>query len=312
MHQVSEYFNQGSKDLQKNQEAAYGQEAIAHSLHTKWIGKEIYFYEETDSTNMQAQIKAEQGVNNGTLFVADKQTAGRGRRGRTWESPGGSNLYFTLLLKPSFAPDKASMLTLVMAMAVVRGMEKQLGRCGKYKGNLLPDHEQMLEENRPLFDKGMPGIKWPNDIVADGKKLCGILTEMSLKGSLIESVAIGVGINVYQQAFVPEVVPNATNIEEAYGQRLSRTALLADILEAFEEEYEVFEQQLSLVGLKEQYNIRLVNLNREVKVLDPKGEYEGVARGITDTGELLVELTDGSMTEVYAGEVSVRGVYGYV
>ena len=83
-------------------------------------------------------------------------------------------------------------------------------------------------------------------------------------------------------------------------------------MEAFEEEYEVFEQQLSLVGLKEQYNIRLVNLNREVKVLDPKGEYEGVARGITDTGELLVELTDGSMTEVYAGEVSVRGVYGYV
>ncbi len=290
-------------------------------LQTKYIGKRIFFYECTDSTNVRAKLLAEgregygypcsehgeshgdlgvsansdmpecrdgstRAEHHGTLVAADCQTAGRGRRGREWDSPAGKNIYFTLLLKPDFAPDKAPMLTLVMAMAVARGVEKIIGTpCS---------------------------IKWPNDLVINGRKICGILTEMSVEQGRIAHVLIGVGINVNKQQFAPELVDKATDMETECGRSVSRQELLQTILEAFEEEYELFCKTCDLSGIRERYNACLVNSDREVRVLDPKGEYTGIARGINDVGELLVELPDGSVAEVYAGEVSVRGIYGYV
>lgn len=259
---------------------------IVSRLRTKWVGHPVRFYEKTGSTNIQAKMEGENGGQSGMLFVADQQTAGRGRRGRSWDSPAGTNVYFTLLLKPDFAPDKAAMLTIVMAMAVARGIEK----AG------VPN----------------PGIKWPNDIVVNGKKVCGILTEMSTEREYIQHVVIGVGINVKKQDFAPEIADKATTLEVECGYPVSRSALVADIMEAFEEYYESFVQTEDLSGLQEAYDAMLVNKGREVCVLDPKGEYRGIARGINATGELLVEMPDGSIREVYAGEVSVRGIYGYV
>jgi len=260
-------------------------EQILSNIKTKQFGKSVYFFACTDSTNVQANRLAEEGANHGSVIVAEEQTAGRGRRGRNWESPAGKNLYFTLLLKPDFAPDKASMLTLVMALAVRKGLKICLKEVG---------------------------IKWPNDLVINGKKICGILTEMTLEQGHIKHVIIGVGINVEEQDFAPELVDKATSVEAECGIRLRKEMLLAEIMQAFEEYYENFVQNNDLTGLQEEYNACLINCDREVCVLDPKGAFRGIARGINSAGELLVEKPDGEVTCVYAGEVSVRGLYGYV
>lgn len=282
--------NKGYLLVDDGPEAVFGQHELESRLQgqTNWIGKQLTFYSVTDSTNAQAKLAAEQGdAEHGALYVADMQTLGRGRRGREWKSPAGTNIYFTLLLKPQMSPDKASMLTLVMAMAVAKGI-------GRY-----------VDE---------AGIKWPNDIVVDGRKACGILTEMSLsvESASIQYVVVGVGINVGKQEFSPELQQTAISLEEACGKKVPRSMLLGDILECFEKYYDLFLQSGDLSLLQEEYNTLLVNVGRRVRVLDPKGEFEGEAEGITKTGELLVKTEDGTVQEVYAGEVSVRGIYGYV
>lgn len=254
-------------------------------MDTEWAGHEIYFYAETDSTNLRAGLAAE-GAAHGALFVADKQTAGKGRSGRVWSSPSGVNAYFTLLLKPQFAPALASMVTLVMGLVVT-------------------------ETLRELYDVDAY-IKWPNDVVVKGRKVCGILTELGLKKGTIDYLVIGVGVNVGQQEFAPELATTATHLFAECGREVDRAELIAAVMKHFENCYDSFVQRGSLAGLRERYDTFLINRHREVRVLDPKGEYTGVARGITDTGELLVELPDGRTEQIYAGEVSVRGVYGYV
>lgn len=272
------------------QEEIYGQNELSSRMHTKWVAHPVCFYDSIGSTNVQAKRMAEEGSLHGTLVVADMQTAGRGRRGRGWESPAGTNIYFTLLLKPDIPTEMAPMLTLVMAMAVAKGIGKT------------------VEMESP------PGIKWPNDIVMDGKKICGILTEMSMsvEQDSISYVVIGVGINVKKQDFPPELVDKATSLCEACGQDISRSELLCHIMESFEKLYEEFVAAGDLSGLRESYDALLINKDKEVCVLDPAGEYRGIARGIDEKGQLLVELTDGCVRAVYAGEVSVRGIYGYV
>lgn len=262
-------------------------EQIKKHFSTAWLGKNLIYYKETDSTNVQASSLAYDGAENGTVLVADKQTAGRGRRGRSWESPAGKNLYFSLLLKPDIPVEKASMLTLLMAHAAAVGL-------------------QSMEPSLPLR------IKWPNDLILNGRKICGILTELRMEGNKIHHLVIGVGINVKKQTFPEELVDKATDLETICGYPPDIDALLGSILEAFELEYEKFLKEGSLAFLRENYERMLVNKDREVCVLEPKGQWSGIARGITDTGELLVEREDGSTQTVYAGEVSVRGVYGYI
>lgn len=268
-------------------------EEFLNKIQTQIMGRSVQFFDCTDSTNVRAAQAAEQGAGHGALFVADMQTAGKGRRGRAWESPAGKNLYFSLLLKPELKPDKAPMLTLVMALAVAKGLQRSLER--------LTEPAEM-----PL------GIKWPNDLVINGRKICGILTEMSLNQGRIAHVVIGVGINMAHQEFAAALRDKATSIEAECGLCLSKEQLLADIMMAFEEAYEVFENTLDLSGLKAEYEGMLVNKDRMVCVLNPKGEYRGIARGIQNGGELLVEREDGTVETVYAGEVSVRGIYGYI
>ena len=279
----------------REQTEAYDGKSIADRIRTSWVGKSVKFYDSLDSTNLMAKAEAEKGAPSGTLIVADMQTAGRGRRGKAWESPKGTNIYNTLILRPDFKPEKASMLTLLMALAVVEGVEKSC-----------------LNQKQDKAKEPCPGIKWPNDVVINGRKICGILTEMNFAKDGRWYVIIGTGINVGQQTFAPELAERATSLAEEYGKRISRSDLLAHVMEAFEEIYKVFCKHGNLSGVRERYEALLVNKDREVVVLDPKGEYRGVARGIQDTGELLVELPDGNMRVVCAGEVSVRGIYGYV
>ncbi|MGN0402852.1 MAG: biotin--[acetyl-CoA-carboxylase] ligase [Acetatifactor sp.] len=267
-------------------EEVYSQNELESRMETIWAGHPVTFYKTLDSTNLRAKLDAENGAPEGALVVADMQTAGRGRRGRSWQSPAGINAYFTLLLKPEYSPDKASMVTLIMALAVAEGIRETC--------------------------KIPAQIKWPNDVVINGKKTCGILSEMSLERDFIQHIVVGTGINVGLQEFPPEIAVTATCLQAECGEKISRAVLIANVMKAFEKYYGKFRDTLNLSLLREQYESLLVNRNKEVRVLDPKGEYSGMATGITDTGELLVELPDGRVTPVYAGEVSVRGVYGYV
>lgn len=256
--------------------------------------RNIIRYEHTGSTNEDARRLALEGAQEGTVVVADSQSAGKGRRGRNWDSPAGCNLYFTLLLKPDFAPDKASMLTLVMALSVIQALEGQTGSEMDF------------------------AVKWPNDIVVNGRKLCGILTEMTLNKNVIESLVIGVGVNVNQKEFPKELADTATSLllEKNHIHAMfnipDTTVLLNDILKAFDHNYGLFLEHMDLSSLKEPYEAHLANRNKEVRVLEPSGAYEGIALGINEQGELIVRTPDGNIRRIYAGEVSVRGIYGYV
>ena len=262
---------------------------IESRLSSKWAGRNLYVYEETDSTNLRIKQLAEEGAPHGTLAVANKQTAGRGRRGRSWESPSGTSIYMSILLKPEFAPQKASMVTIVMAMAIAKAIEKVSGLEAK--------------------------IKWPNDIVVNGKKVCGILTEMNAELDYIRYVVIGIGINVNNRSmsdFEESIQQNGSSLYIESGKEINRAVLVAAAMDAFEKYYSTFEQMGNLSGLLEEYNNCLISMGKEVKVLDPKGEFTGISEGINAEGELIVKLPEGNVTTIYAGEVSVRGLYGYV
>jgi BirA family biotin operon repressor/biotin-[acetyl-CoA-carboxylase] ligase len=154
-------------------------------------------------------------------------------------------------------------------------------------------------------------IKWPNDLVVDGRKVCGILTEMNAEPDYIHDVMIGIGINANQTEF-PEELPHAYSLAMAAGHPFSRASIIARVWECFEEDYAVYQQHGNLHGLKAPYERYLANLHQAVRVLSPSGEWEGVAEGIDDSGDLLVREKDGELRAVNSGEVSVRGIYGYV
>ena len=192
----------------------------------------------------------------------------------------------TLGLRPEFQPDLAPMVTLIDAMAVAKAVEETCG----------------LKTQ----------IKWPNDVVIDGRKICGILTEMSAETGYIHYVVIGTGINVNIREFPEEIRDTATSLCIEKGEKVLRAPIIAGTMESFEAYYEKFLRTMDLSLLLDEYNARLVNKNAKVKVLDPQNEFEGTARGIDEKGRLLVEKADGCIEAVFAGEVSVRGVYGYV
>ena len=262
----------------------YNETTIADQIHTKWAGKTVHFARETDSTNLWIKRLAKEGAPEGTLALAEFQSAGRGRLGRSWEVPEGTSVMMSILLRPKFEPQYAPTLTLVMGMAVAKAV-KNLG-----------------------FDVS---IKWPNDVVVSHKKICGILTEMGVRDGKIDYAVIGVGINVNIKEFPEEMADKATSLYLESGKEFDRSQIPGLVLEAFEEYYEKFAATCDLSGLKEEYESILANYNQPVRVL-AKEPYEGVARGITDGGELLVEKTDGTIVAVSAGEVSVRGLYSYV
>lgn len=268
----------------KNGDRISGRE-IAGYMRTASMGRNLFFHKETGSTNVDVQQLAEKGAQEGTLVVADRQNAGKGRRGRAWISPEGGSVYMSLLLRPRCAPEEAGGITLVMALAVLEAVRSFTGEA--------------------------PGIKWPNDIVINKKKICGILTEMSIGKEGIAHIVVGVGINVNRTDFSEEIRETATSVYAETGKQVNRCALIAEVMYHFERYYEIYQKTWDLSGLMDKYNQFLVNCGKEVRVLDPKGAYNGMAQGINEKGELLVEK-DGKLIQVYAGEVSVRGIYGYV
>lgn len=267
---------------------------------TEWAGHPVVYKDETTSTQDEIMRLSDTGAPEGTLAVTVRQTKGKGRRGRTWISPDNGNVYMSILLKPDLPTDIVPMVTIVMALAVCEAAEEAAG--------------------------GMNGssyrIKWPNDIVVSSdsdsawKKICGILTEMRLEEKTIKDVVIGDGLNINMTGFPPEITENATSMMLASGQHINRAKLVVSVWKHFEQDYRAFEKAGSLAPLKDKYESLLVNKGRRVRVLDPQDPYEGTADGIDQTGALLVNVKtpdgDTEIRKVAWGEVSVRGVEGYV
>lgn len=259
---------------------------IKSLMHTEWVAKEVLYFDTIDSTNTKAQELAEKGYPSGTLVVADKQESGKGRRGRSWVSPSGTGIFMTLMIKPDINPNNASMLTLVAALAVAKAITSVTG-------------EKAL-------------IKWPNDIVVNGKKVCGILTEMNAQFDYINHIVVGIGINVHNESFPEEISQMASSLMiEAGGKRFHRAQIIAETMSYFEQYYDTFLKTQDLSALVREYDELLVNRNKSVRVLDPKEPFDGKAMGITPKGELIVDTWE-SRKLVSSGEVSVRGIYGYV
>ena len=259
---------------------------IKSLMHTEWVAKEVLYFDTIDSTNTKAQELAEKGYPSGTLVVADKQESGKGRRGRSWVSPSGTGIFMTLMIKPDINPNNASMLTLVAALAVAKAITSVTG-------------EKAL-------------IKWPNDIVINGKKVCGLLTEMNAQFDYINHIVVGIGINVHNESFPEEISQMASSLMiEAGGKRFHRAQIIAETMSYFEQYYDTFLKTQDLSALVREYDELLVNRNKSVRVLDPKEPFDGKAMGITPKGELIVDTWE-SRKLVSSGEVSVRGIYGYV
>ena len=255
-------------------------------MHTRWVGKNLICLDSVDSTNDYIKKMAEEGAPHGTLAVADYQSGGKGRRGRAWVPPHGSAIAMSILVRPQLAPEKASMMTLVAGMAVAKSVKEVTGLDVK--------------------------IKWPNDVVIRGKKISGTLTEMSMELGAIHYIVIGTGINANVTEFPEEIQDIATSLILEKGEKVDRAAIICAHMEAFEDFYDRFMEYGDMTLLRGDYQELLVNQNQQVRVLEPGNEYTGIARGIDELGQLLVEKEDGSMVKVYAGEVSVRGIYNYV
>ncbi len=289
------------KQVQKLREAGFGIESrgrqgyrlvscpdslrapvIAKGLDTQWAGRRIAYYEEVDSTNRVARRMAAEGAPEGTLVVADAQSEGRGRRGRSWMSRRGEGIAMSLVLRPCVHPSQVAMLSLQTAVAVALGVEEATGL--------------------------QAGIKWPNDVVVGGKKICGMLLEMTGDEQMVREVIAGIGINVHEREFPEEFAKTASSLDLQTGRTLRRADVVRAVLRGVERAREL-ERRDELMRV---YREHSVTLGSRVRVISPGETFEGEAQDLTQGGGLKVRTDDGACREVLAGDVSVRGIMGYV
>lgn len=260
-------------------------DVISKYLMTDWFGRELVIMDETDSTN-EVLKRNWNSYSDGTLLIARRQTFGKGRMGRVWESGEETGIWMSFMMKPQINPCNISSLTLVAAMACHEAVRQAVG-----------------------IDTQ---IKWPNDIVFNGKKLAGILTEASFENNRVNYVIVGIGINVSVKQFPKELSDKATSFVIEGMENVDRNLLVADIGNCFEKYYNIYINKENMSDLKSEYEHNMVNLGKEVVVINSDAQFEGVARGINDSGELLIQDESGRIICVRSGEVSVRGIYGYV
>ena len=270
-----------------NEPKALSESQLMHDL--KDFGFTYVQLDETiDSTNLEAKRKSDVVQGHG-CFVAREQTAGRGRRGRQWSSPKDSGCYVSVLLRPSIMPSDAAMITLIAGLALAKTLNKLY-----------------LTEAR---------IKWPNDIVIQGKKVAGILTEMSAEIECVNYLAVGIGLNVSQKAFPDEIATIATSIEIIKGNKqieFIRHEYIKALITEFMHNINLFYKTRDLSFMKKEYEQLCLNINGEIRIEKNNESYVGIGQGITNNGELNVRTNDGKILTVNSGEVSVRGVYGYI
>lgn len=252
------------------------------------VGREIRCFDIIDSTNTYLKKAALENAPDGTVVIAARQTAGRGRMTRSFESPEGKGLYFSVLLRPEVPPERLPCITAMAGVAVCSAVERL---CGV-----------------------RPGVKWPNDPVLGKRKVCGILTELVMDGAGRPNVVLGIGINVSQKAadFSPEVAEMATSLEAELGQKVSRAALAAALIGEIDALYEALVKG-DLAAYVDVFRRDCVNLGKTVQLIAPDGVRETAeALDVDEQFGLRVRMADGTERTVRTGEVSVRGLYGYL
>lgn len=266
--------------LQETPDMMFPQEILA-ALETKWLGRSICYRDSVDSSNNVAKALANEGCPNGLLVVAEEQGAGRGRLSRGWISPRSKGIWFSVVLKPPFLPQEASKFTLLAAVAVVKAVNAVKG----------------VEA----------AIKWPNDILLDGRKLVGILTEMNAEFGHINYIVIGIGINTNAapEDYPEDVRSIAISVADKAEETFTRVALLAHVLKRMEELYEKASEE-GFEAVLQEWRRYSCTLGQDVKVLAPGAEYYGKAIDIDEDGLLVVRKEDGTVTKVVAGDVSIR------
>lgn len=263
--------------LQAGPSTMYAHE-ISPYLRTQWLGRNYLYEPEVTSTNTVLKELAEQDAPHGMVVAAGNQTAGKGRLGRKWSSAPYSGIWYSLLLRPEFPPQMAGVITLTAAVSVVQALEKF----------------QVLAK-----------IKWPNDILLNGKKLCGILSEMRGDMDHIQWIVVGIGVNLTATAeTMPEEIRNvATSLAmSGYGQ-ISQNQLAAEILNRMEENYNLLCQE-GFMQLREQWMAHGAYLNEPISVNTTWGQKEGIFRGIDSDGCLLMETDAGTIERIAAGDVT--------
>lgn len=250
-----------------------------------WQGN-LYFFDTLDSTNTRAKQMALDGAPHGTVLIANTQTGGRGRMGRSFHSPAGSGIYLSMLLRPECSAAKLMHLTCAAAVAAADGIQAATGL--------------------------RPGIKWTNDLVVGKKKLGGILTELSLDSAgNVAYAIIGIGINCTQLTddFPDELQSIATSLQLATGQAADRAAVIGEILIALQAMWEKLEDPAATLC---RYRQDCITIGQDISLVRGDEIRHGKALDIDDTGALIVKFSDGQTGTVDSGEVSVRGMYGYI
>lgn len=263
------------------------QKEIKDFLNTKIIGQKIIHYDSIESTNTKAKELASNGLDEGTVIISEEQTEGRGRLGRSWTSPKSRGIWMSLVLRPDILPTEATKLTQIAAAAVCKSIR---------------------EIGINTF------IKWPNDIILNNKKVCGILTEISAELNMVNFIVIGIGINanIDDNEFPEEIRSIATSLKNAFNKEINRKELTARILNNFESLYLELIDNNSIkksIGICKDSSILL---GKEIRIIYRDREESGIAIDLTDQGELLVKYNNGDIEKIISGEVSVRGVNGYV
>ncbi len=250
-----------------------------------WRGN-IHYLDTTDSTNTWAKILATEGAPHGTVVIADSQTGGRGRMGRSFHSPAGVGIYLSVILRPHLPARELMHLTCATAVASVAGISKATGL--------------------------RPGIKWTNDLVVGSKKLGGILTELSVdKEGNVDFAVIGIGIYCCQQAgqFPPDIQDIATSLAVCTGKEISRADVVAHILTALEE---ISRDLRDVSAILNQYRRDCITVGRDISLVRGDDIRHGRALDVDESGALVVRFESGETAAVHSGEVSIRGMYGYV
>ena len=249
--------------------------SITKGLETRFVGQRVICYPSVTSTMEVAKREARQGAAGGTVILADEQTAGKGRLKRVWLSPRGS-IALSIILYPSLA--SLSSLIMPAALAVVHSIEAATGLKSQ--------------------------IKWPNDILINGRKVCGILIESDIQGDTVNYTIVGIGINVnLRLADFPEIQPIATSLSDELGRDVERLSVICCLLVEIERLY----LALSAGGsIYEEWRDSLVTLGRRVRVKTGQTMYEGVAESVASDGSLLLRGLDGNLTKIVAGDVTLR------
>ena len=254
---------------------------LKQHLNTNYIGQEIRYLESVSSTNDYLKKIAKDIDSEGLIVIANEQTKGKGRLGRTWITTKDDSIAISILLKPNVNIERASLITMIAGVSVVEGIQNSTDIT--------------------------PSIKWPNDIYIDNKKLGGILAESSFNNGTLEHIVLGIGININQTNFDKRLESSATSLKKVCGKELDKEVIIANILNVFEKYYNLFKSN-DLMAFMDKLKHNSCVLGKNVAIINNNETYIGKAINITDSGSILIKLNNGEIREFVNGDISLRRI----